>query len=63
MANKPIHHSKTMWFSLVLVILGVVFDNFSSIQNVIDEKYYGISYITIGVLVALLRYITKDSIE
>jgi len=62
-SKKPVHRSKTMWFSLALVIAGVVFDNFSSIQNVIDERYYGISYIAIGVLVAILRYVTKDSIE
>jgi hypothetical protein len=50
--------SKTMWFALTLVILGFVADNFNYVQNVIDPRYYGISYIIIGVVVAVLRFVT-----
>lgn len=51
-------HSKTMWFSLALMILGVVYENFSYVQNIIDPKFYGIVLIGIGVVVAVLRFIT-----
>ena len=55
--------SKTMWFALALVVLGFVADNFNYVQNVIDPRYYGISYIAIGVFVAILRYITTTSLD
>lgn len=51
-------HSKTMWFSLALMILGVVYENFNYVQNIIDPKLYGIILIGIGIVVAVLRFIT-----
>jgi hypothetical protein len=51
-------HSKTMWFSLAMVILGSVYDNFSYLQDVIDPKYYGSIFILIGVICAVLRFMT-----
>ena len=51
-------HSKTMWFSLALVILGVVYDNFSYIENLINPRLYGVLLIGIGVVVAVLRFVT-----
>jgi uncharacterized membrane protein YdcZ (DUF606 family) len=51
-------HSKTMWFSLALVILGVVYDNFSYVSNLIDPRLYGILLILIGIIVAVLRFVT-----
>lgn len=56
-------HSKTMWFSLALVILGVVYDNFSYVQNIIDPRLYGIILIVIGIVVAILRFITTMPLE
>ena len=55
--------SKTMWFALLLVVLGFVADNFSYVQSVIDPKYYGVSYIAIGVIVAVLRFVTTTSLK
>jgi len=55
--------SKTMWFSLLLVIFGALFDNLSYVQNIIDPRYYGLLLITIGVIVAILRFITSKPIE
>ena len=55
--------SKTMWFALALVILGFVADNFNYVQNIIDPRYYGISYIIIGVVVAVLRFVTTQPIR
>ena len=60
---KQMMKSRTMWFSLLLVIFGALFDNFSYIQNIIDPRYYGFGYIIIGVIVAVLRFITTKPIE
>ena len=57
------HKSKTMWFSLALVIFGALFDNFSYVQNLIDPKYYGVCLIAIGIIVAVLRFVTNKPIE
>ena len=52
--------SKTMWFALALVVLGFVADNFNYVQNIIDPRFYGVSYIAIGVIVAVLRFVTTQ---
>jgi len=57
------HKSRTMWFSLALVIFGALFDNFSYLQNVIDAKYYGVILVVIGLIVAILRFITTEPIK
>jgi len=60
---KAMHKSRTMWFSLLLVIFGALADNFSYVQNLIDPKYYGISFIAIGIIVAVLRFVTSKPIQ
>jgi hypothetical protein len=60
---KKMQKSKTMWFSLFLVIFGAIFDNFSYLQNVIDQKYYGTLLVAIGIVVAILRFITTGPIR
>jgi len=55
--------SKTMWFSLALVILGVVYDNFSYVSNLIDPRLYGVLLIGIGITVAVLRFVTTTSLD
>jgi hypothetical protein len=55
--------SKTMWFSLAMMILGVVYDNFSYVQNIINPKYYGSIFISIGVICAILRWYTTQPLE
>ena len=57
------HKSRTMWFSLLLVIFGALADNFSYVQNIIDPKYYGVILIGIGVIVAVLRFVTSKPIQ
>jgi hypothetical protein len=52
-----------MWFSFALVVFGALFDNFSYLQSIIDEKYYGISIVVIGVIVAILRFITTQPLD
>jgi hypothetical protein len=60
---KKMRHSKTMWFSLALVVLGALFDLFPTLQAIIDPKYYSLSLVAIGLAVAVLRFITKDPIR
>lgn len=60
---KRMRQSKTMWFSLAMMILGVVYDNFSYVQNIIDPKYYGSIFISIGVICAILRWYTTQPLE
>ena len=60
---KRMRNSKTMWFSLALVVLGALFDLFPTLQAIIDPRYYSISLVAIGVLVAILRFVTKDPIR
>jgi len=60
---KRMNQSRTMWFSLALVVFGALFDNFSYLQNIIDQRYYGIILISIGVVVAVLRFITSESVK
>jgi uncharacterized membrane protein len=60
---KKSYQSKTMWFSFLLVIFGALFDNFSYLQSVISDKYYGVLLVSIGVVVAILRFITTGPIK
>ena len=60
---KRMRQSKTMWFSIALVIFGALFDNFSYLQNVIDPKYYGSILVAIGIIVAILRFYTSGPIR
>jgi hypothetical protein len=55
--------SKTMWFSLLLVIFGALLDNFSYLQNIIDQKYYGLLLVAIGIIVAILRFVTTQPLD
>jgi len=63
MRTKQAKHSKTMWFSLLLVILGALADNWSTLQGMIDPKFYSISLVIIGVITAILRFFTTKPIE
>ena len=57
------YKSKTMWFSLALVIVGSLYDNLSYLQNVIDSKYYGFILVTIGIICAILRFYTTQPLD
>ena len=62
-AYKRIIRSRTMWFSFFLVVLGALYDNFSYLQNVIDPKYYGILLVVVGIIVAILRFLTTTPMD
>ena len=52
-----------MWFSVALVVFGALFDNLPALQSIIDPKYYGVILTAVGIIVALLRYVTTQPIE
>jgi len=60
---KRMRHSKTMWFSLALVVLGALFDLFPTLQAILDPRFYSLSLVFIGVLVAILRFVTTEPIK
>lgn len=60
---KRMTHSKTMWFSLLLVIFGALEAGFPYLQNIIDPQYYGILLVSIGVIVAVLRFVTTGPVK
>ena len=60
---RHMRQSKTMWFSLALVIFGALFDNFSYLQSVIDQRFYGVILVGIGIIVAILRFLTTGPIR
>jgi len=55
--------SRTMIFSLALIVFGALFDNFSYVQNIIDPRFYGVSLVVIGIIVAVLRFLTTQPLE
>jgi len=60
---KRTMRSRTMWFSLALMVFGALFENFSYLQSVIDQRYYGVILVVIGVIVAILRFLTTGPIR
>ena len=60
---KQMAKSRTMWFSLALVIIGALYDNFSYLQNVISPKYYGTIFVGIGIICAILRFYTTKPLD
>jgi len=57
---KRMMKSRTMWFSLLLVIVGAVSDNLSALQAFISPEVYSYSLMTIGVICAILRFVTTQ---
>ena len=60
---KRMRQSKTMWFSLALVIFGALEASFPYLQSIIDQKYYGIILVAIGIIVAILRFVTNGPLR
>jgi len=50
--------SRLMWLGLITTILGVVYDNFREVQNIIKPEYFGPILIFIGVVTQVFRFFT-----
>lgn len=55
--------SKTMWFAFALAVLGAAMELFPYIQSLLEPKFYGVTFFIIGLIVAVLRFLTTDPIE
>ena len=55
--------SRTINFSLFLVVAGAVQANFEQIRALIPAKYYGLALMVIGVVVAALRVVTTTAVK
>jgi hypothetical protein len=51
-----------MWFSLALVIVGAIADNLPALQAFISPQVYAYTLMTIGVICAILRFVTTQPI-
>jgi TM2 domain-containing membrane protein YozV len=56
-------HSKTMWFSLGMMIFGAVEMYFPYLRENIQPQYYGPIFMVIGVICAILRFLTTLPLE
>jgi len=52
-------HSRTMWFSLAMMVFGAVEMYFPYLRDNIQPQYYGPIFMTIGIICAILRFLTK----
>jgi hypothetical protein len=55
--------SKTMWFSLLLVLFGALMDNSVYLKDLIPPQYFSLIMVTIGVICALLRMVTTQPLD
>jgi hypothetical protein len=56
--TKGAMHSKTMWFSLAMLVFGAVEMYFPYLERNIQPQYYGPIFMIIGVICAVLRFYT-----
>jgi hypothetical protein len=55
--------SKTMWFSVVLVVLGALMDSSAYLKDIIPPQYFSLIMIAIGVICAILRMVTTQPLS
>ena len=55
--------SRTMWFAFVLTILGAAMEFFPYLQSFLEPKFYGITFFSIGIICAVLRFYTTQPIK
>lgn len=56
-------HSKTMWFSVAMIIFGAVEMYFPYLKDNIKPEYYGPIFMAIGVTCAVLRFYTTMPLD
>ena len=55
---KKLTKSRTMWFAFLLAVLGAALEMFPYLQSFLDPRFYGIAFFIIGIVVAVLRFLT-----
>lgn len=53
--------SKTVWFSILVMALGIVEVNFPMLQDLLGD-HYGLSFIAISIIMGILRMVTVKPI-
>ena len=59
---KAFYKSKTIIFSILVAIFGVLQMNLDILKGLMTDKMYGIAFIVISVVVAVLRAITTTAV-
>ena len=52
--------SRTMWFSFALVVVGALADTLPAIQAFINPQVYGYTLMGVGIICAILRFLTTQ---
>ena len=52
--------SKTMWFSILLIVFGTLMDNSVYLKDLIPPQYFSLLMIAVGVIVGVLRALTTQ---
>jgi hypothetical protein len=52
-----------MWFAFALAVLGALFELFPYLQSLLDPRFYGVSLVVIGIIVAVLRFLTTQPLN
>jgi len=55
--------SRTMWFSFALVVVGALADNLPALQAFINPQVYAYTLVTIGIICAILRFLTTKPLD
>ena len=55
--------SKTMWFAFALTLLGALMELFPTLHDILDPRFYSISLVVIGLMVAILRFVTTQPLD
>lgn len=62
MAKKSRLKSKTNWTALAVSVLGVIEMNYPMLKPMLGD-YYGLSFIAVGIVMAVLREFTKEPVR
>lgn len=54
--------SKTLWFALILAVLGVIQTMTSAFEPFMSAKVYGLFTVVVAVVVAVLRILTTQAV-
>lgn len=61
--NKKWYTSKTIWFNIVLGIVGVIEVNSAALQQALSPTMYGFGIVTISTVGVVLRAITTSAVK
>lgn len=63
METKPILKSKTIWYSIILILLGVLQQATELLPAYVSQEYLGIALGIIGAVSLVLRFLTGQPLS